>query len=162
MKIIYSWHRCSDYIWLVSRTHVSLTLKISGCSAQIQVKSDFKKWCQGVKKVRTNECIPALFEDVLWTLACASIENNRIINNKDKHIWIKVRADPRKRPFCVLTDKNWNKDENMSRSQRSVHETKTYSPHLKNERLWHWCNQNTLYTYFTRIKHCIKFNTHAR
>jgi hypothetical protein len=54
MKITYSWHRCSDYIWLVSRTRGSFTLKISGCSVQIQVKPDFKKWCQGVEKVRTN------------------------------------------------------------------------------------------------------------
>jgi hypothetical protein len=38
----------------VSRTHGSFTLKISGFSVQIQVKSGFKKWCQGVEKVRTN------------------------------------------------------------------------------------------------------------
>jgi hypothetical protein len=31
MKMIYSWHQCSDCIWLVSRTHGSLTLKISCC-----------------------------------------------------------------------------------------------------------------------------------
>jgi hypothetical protein len=49
-KIINLWHWCSDYIWLVSRTHGSSTLKISGCSEQIQVKSGYKKWCQGVEK----------------------------------------------------------------------------------------------------------------
>jgi hypothetical protein len=54
VKKLYSWYRCSDYIWPVSRTHGSFILKISGCSVQIQLKSGFRKWCQGVEKVRTN------------------------------------------------------------------------------------------------------------